>query len=189
LITSSTASEGKSTSAWGIARSLSAMGKRVVVVDADLRRAAGSPRVRDEVPNPGFSDVLAGSAPVGDAVQRSEGAGFSIVCAGDVTTSPVALLSADHMKQAFDGLLDNHDIVIIDGPPIMGMADAVLLARSVEAVLVVVEANRTLTSEVDVAVSRLPQNNIIGGVITKFDAKSAGVRYGGNDYYTYGRAS
>ena len=189
LVTSSTASEGKSTSAWGIARSLSAMGKRVVVVDADLRRASGTPRVHDAEANPGFSDVLAGSASARDAVQRSEGASFNVVCAGDVTTSPVALLSADHMKDALDGLLENHDIVIVDGPPIMGMADAVLLARSVEAVLVVVEANRTLSSEIDVAVSRLPQNNIIGAVITKFDAKSAGVRYGGHDYYTYGRDS
>ena len=75
--------------------------------------------------------------------------------------------------------------MIIDGPPIMGLADAVLLARNVEAILVVVEANRTLSSELDVAVSRLPQANVIGGVITKFDPKSAGVSYGGYDYYTY----
>ncbi|MFC7536045.1 GumC family protein [Sphingomonas sp. GCM10030256] len=189
LITSSTASEGKSTSAQGIARSLAAMGKRVVVVDADLRRAAGASRARDEASVPGFSDVLTGSTTARDAVQPAEGTGFSIVRAGEVTTSPVSLLSADHMKQALDELSENNDIVIIDGPPIMGMADAVLLARSVEAVLVVVEAGRTLTSEVDLAVSRLPQNNIIGAVITKFDAKSAGVRYGGYDYYTYGRAS
>ena len=189
LITSSTASEGKSTSALGIARSLSAMGKRVVVVDADLRRAAGAPRNGDEAPSPGFSEVLAGSTSARDAVQRSEGAAFNTVSAGDVMMSPVALLSADHMRSALDGLLETHDIVIVDGPPIMGLADAVLLARNVEAVLVVVEANRTLSSEIDVAISRLPQNNIIGGVITKFDAKSAGVRYGGHDYYTYGQAS
>ena len=49
------------------------------------------------------------------------------------------------MQQVLDGLLEKHDIVIVDGPPIMGLADAVLLARSVEAVLVVVEANRTLS--------------------------------------------
>jgi capsular exopolysaccharide synthesis family protein len=189
LITSSTASEGKSTSALGIARSLSAMGKRVVVVDADLRRASGMSRSDDEASNPGFSDVLAGSITAQNAVRRTDGASFSIVSAGEVTTSPVALLSADHMKQALDGLLEDHDIVIVDGPPIMGLADAVLLARSVEGVLLVVEANRTLSSEVDVALSRLPQDNIIGGVITKFDAKSAGVRYGGHDYYTYGAAS
>ena len=71
----------------------------------------------------------------------------------------------------------------------MGLADAVLLAHSVEAVLVVVEANRTLSSQVDVAISRLPQSNVIGGVITKFDPKSAGVHYGGYDYYTYSGAN
>ena len=189
LVTSSTASEGKSTSAWGLARSLSAMGKRVVVVDADLRRAAVSSRPGEEAINLGFSAVLAGSISARSAVERHEDTGVNIVRAGDVTTSPVALLSAEHMKKALDGLLEDHDIVIVDGPPIMGLADAVLLARSVEAVLLVVEANRTLSSEVDVAISRLPQDNIIGGVITKFDAKSAGVRYGGHDYYTYGHTS
>ena len=186
LITSSTASEGKSTSAWGIARSLGAMGWRVLVVDADLRRASRA--TRTEVSTPGLSDVLQGSTAAQEAVQTRERAGFSIVCAGDVDASPVALLSADHMKKALDRLSEDHDIVIVDGPPIMGLADAVLLARCVEAVLVVVEANRTLCSEVEVAISRLQHNNVIGAVITKFDPRSAGVRYGGYDYYTYGRA-
>ncbi|MCW3796992.1 polysaccharide biosynthesis tyrosine autokinase [Sphingomonas sp. BN140010] len=189
LITSSTSSEGKSTSALGIARSLAAMGKRVIVVDADLRRARGMRSANDEDAPPGFSDLLAGWTTARDAVQAADQAGVSIVPAGEVTTSPVHLLSADHMQQAFEELLQDCDIVIVDGPPIMGLADAVLLARNVEAVLVVVEANRTLTTEIDVAISRLPQSNIIGAVITKFDAKSAGVRYGGYNYYTYGQAS
>jgi hypothetical protein len=67
----------------------------------------------------------------------------------------------------------------------MGLADAVLLSRSVEAVLVIVEANRVHSSQLDLAVSRLPGSNVIGAVLTKFDAKSAGVRYGGTDYYAY----
>jgi hypothetical protein len=49
----------------------------------------------------------------------------------------------------------------------------------------VVEANRTHSSELDIAISRLPESSIIGAVITKFDARTAGVRYGGSDYYTY----
>jgi Mrp family chromosome partitioning ATPase len=84
-----------------------------------------------------------------------------------------------------DRLGADHDIVIFDGPPIMGLADAVLLARNVEAVLVIVEANKTQASQIDVAISRLPNANVIGGVITKFNPKTAGVRYGGYDYYTY----
>ena len=189
LITSSTASEGKSTSAWGIAKSLSAMGKRVIVVDADLRRFSAERRSEEEASSPGLSNVLEGSTAAHEAVQRYEGATFSVVCAGDIRTSPVALLAPDHMKDILDQLLESYDIVIVDGPPIMGLADAVLLAHSVEAVLVVVEANRTLSSQVDLAISRLPQSNVIGGVITKFDPKAAGVQYGGYDYYTYSGAN
>jgi capsular exopolysaccharide synthesis family protein len=186
LITSSTASEGKSTSAMGIARSLSAMGKSVLLVDGDLRRHASAKLIASDS-QPGFSEVLAGSSTPERAVQRSIGGDFSIVRPGDSASSPVTLLATDGIKRVFDKLAAKHDIVIIDGPPVMGLADAVLLARSVEAVLVVVEANRTHLNEIDTAVSRLPQNNIIGGIITKFDSKSAGVRYGGTEYYTYRR--
>jgi capsular exopolysaccharide synthesis family protein len=185
LITSSTAAEGKSTSALGIARSLSAMGKKVLLIDGDLRRA---PRLRSptgDEEGTGLSGMLAGSTTAKEAIEKDEERGFSIVRAGSSCSNPVALLSADHLKDVLDQLASEHDIVIVDGPPIMGLADAVLLARSVEAVLVVVEANRTRSGELDLAVSRLPPNNVLGGVITKFDPRSAGVRYGGYDYYTY----
>lgn len=188
LITSSTASEGKSTSALGIARSLSAMGKRVLLIDGDLRRPS-STKLLGNSNEPGLSQVLSGNADAGKSVQQTDGEAFSIVRAGDADCSPVTLLGADRIKSVFDGLAEDHDIVIVDGPPVMGLADAVLLARSVDSVLVVVEANRTHLSEVDVAISRLPQSNVIGGVITKFDPKSAGVRYGGYDYYTYQKRS
>ena len=65
-------------------------------------------------------------------------------------------------------------------------ADAVLLAESVESVLMVVEANRTETNQVDAALSRLPAKVPVAGLLTKFDARKAGVNYGGYDYYTYG---
>lgn len=185
LITSSTAEEGKSTSAQGIARSLSAMGKRVLLIDADLRRASVPSVAPGEGSAPGLSEVLSGATSAHDAIEKDDERGFDIVRSGSPHISPVALLSADHLKEALERLASDHDIVIVDGPPIMGLADAVLLARSVEAVLVVVEANRTLASSLDLAVSRLPQDNIVGGVITKFDPKSAGVNYGGCDYYTY----
>jgi capsular exopolysaccharide synthesis family protein len=189
LVTSSVASEGKSTSAIGIARSLSAMGKRVLLIDGDLRRPSSlkppSANGSRKGKKPGLSDVLNGSAAVEKTVETSKERGFSMVRAGDRRKNPVGLLAADHIRSVFDRLAENHDVVIIDGPPVMGLADAVLLARSVESVVVVVEANRTHVGDLDLALSRLPQSNIIGGVITKFDAKAAGVRYGSYNYYTY----
>ena len=165
------------------------MGKRVLLIDADLRRAGGSTGSANGTVGPGLSEILAGANPAMDAVERDEELGFSVVHAGEPSASPVALLSADRIKAVIDRLAADHDIVIIDGPPIMGLADAVLLARNVEAVLVVVEANKTLASELDVAVSRLPQHTIMGGILTKFDPKSAGVNYGGYDYYNYQQQS
>ena len=134
---------------------------------------------------PGLSDILTGSAAADKTVEKNREAGFSLVRAGDRNSNPVGLLATDKIKGVFDRLAADHDIVIIDGPPVMGLADAVLLARSVDSILVVVEANRTHVNELDLALSRLPQSTILGGVITKFDAKAAGVRYGSYDYYTY----
>ena len=184
LITSSTASEGKSTTALGLARSLTAMGKRVLLIDGDLRRQSSTKLVEDST-KPGLTDLLTGSAKPENSIEQTQANGFGIVRAGDVTSNPVTLLGDDRIKTVFNRLATKHDIVIIDGPPVKGLADAVLLARSVESVLVIVEANRTHMTELDMALSRLPRNNVIGGVITKFDPKKAGVRYGSYDYYAY----
>jgi capsular exopolysaccharide synthesis family protein len=184
LITSSGPSEGKSTSALGIARSLSAMGRRVLLLDGDLRRPQSTKLIGPSL-SPAFSEVLEGSASAERLLEQNEGASLSIVPAGEPACNPVTLLAAKGIKDVFDKLSATHDIVIVDGPPVMGLADAVLLARSVDAVLLVVEANRTHSSELDIAISRLPESSIIGAVITKFDARTAGVRYGGSDYYTY----
>jgi polysaccharide biosynthesis transport protein len=238
LITSSGASEGKSTSAIGIARSLSAMGKKVLLVDGDLRRPSAGKVAEDLDPTieqpdeptnkvvafvlsslakltasvrraygdleqapvgqnsvgrggrsksvkPGFADALKGSATIEKTVQKSRGNEFSVVRAGVRNANPISLLATDKIRTMFQKLAAEHDIVIVDGPPVMGLADAVLLARSVDAVLVVTEANRTLLTQLNVALSRLPGSNIIGGIITKFDAKAAGVHYGDYDYYSY----
>jgi capsular exopolysaccharide synthesis family protein len=187
LVTSSLPFEGKSTSARAIARSLSAMGKRVLLIDADLRRRSPTKFLADGS-DPGLSQVLAGSAKAEKTVQDVDGDGFKIIRSGDAECNPISLLAANRIKKVLDRLADDHDVVIIDGPPVMGLVDAVLLARSVEGVVVVIEANKTHLTDVDVALSRLPQTNIVGGVITKFDPKSAGVRYGGYNYYTYQQA-
>lgn len=184
LITSTSASEGKSTTAVGIARSITAMGKSVLLIDGDLRH----PSLReffgpDE--QPGLAEILRGLAAASQTIQQNEENGFDIVPAGQMLSTPFSLLASQHMQEALRQLSEKYDIVIIDGPPILGLADAVLLARSVESVLVVVEANRLHRSEIEIALSRLPGSGIIGTVVTKFNPKSAGVRYGGTDYYSY----
>ncbi|HET9337169.1 MAG TPA: polysaccharide biosynthesis tyrosine autokinase [Sphingomicrobium sp.] len=184
LVTSTSASEGKSTTAVGIARSITAMGRAALLIDGDLRH----PSLReffgpDELP--GLAEVLRGVATAPQTIQKNGEYGFDVVPAGQMLSTPFSLLASPRMQDALRQLSENYDAVIIDGPPILGLADAVLLARSVESVLVVVEANRLHRSEIEIALSRLPGSGIIGTVVTKFNPKSAGVRYGGTDYYAY----
>jgi capsular exopolysaccharide synthesis family protein len=184
LITSTSASEGKSTTAVGIARSITAMGRAALLVDGDLRH----PSLREFVgPDelPGLAEILRGVAAAPQTIQKNGEYGFDVVPAGQMLSTPFSLLASPRMQEVLRQLSEKYDAVIIDGPPILGLADAVLLARSVESVLVVVEANRLHRSEIEIALSRLPGSGIIGTVVTKFNPKSAGVRYGGTDYYAY----
>ena len=183
LITSSAPSEGKSTSAIGLARSFADMGKNVLLVDGDLRR----PSLRSwigTIEGPGLSDALLGSAAEPVTSYRNDDRSFDVVGAGHSPANPVALLSTDRMRLVLERLAAEHDVVIIDGPPILGLADAVLIGRSVTAVLLVAEANATRLSQLEMALGRLGMTNVVGGIITKFDPKSAGANYG-HDYYAY----
>lgn len=184
LITSSMAAEGKTTSALGIARSLAQMGQRVLLIDGDLRHPSLASMLGQEE-GPGFSDALSGAARPDTVVRDVGGQGFSVITAGQSRDSSVALLSTGNLKALLDDFSADFDIVLIDGPPIMGLADAVLLAGSVDAVLVVVEANRVHYGQLELAVSRLPPTTVVGVVVSKFDAKRAGVDYGNTAYYNY----
>ena len=184
LITSSMAAEGKSTSAIGLARSLAQMGKKVLLIDGDLRH----PSLADtlgQADGPGLSEALNGSVMPDKVIRHVEGQGFNVIVSGEALESSVSLLSAGNLDALLDEFTADHDIVIIDGPPIMGLADAIMLAGSVDAVLVVVEANRVHLAQLDLAVSRLPATTVVGGVVTKFDARRAGVHYGNTEYYNY----
>lgn len=184
LITSSAPSEGKTTTAVGLARSFADMGKKVLLIDGDLRRPSLRTLLGD-IDGPGLSDALLGTAADFSMVLRNDDHGFDVIGAGQSPANPVAVLSTDHMGAVLDRLAAEHDVVVIDGPPILGLADAVLLGRSVTAILVVAEANRTDLSQLEVALSRLGAGNVVGGIITKFDPKAAGVSYGKMDYYAY----
>lgn len=184
LVTSSKIGEGKSTSALNIARGLARMRNKVLLIDGDLRRPSIGTML-GLADGPGFAEALAGKAPVAKTVRMVEKLGLDVITAGKDRDQSVSLLAGNGVGQLLAELSDSYDIVIIDGPPIIGLADAVMLADHVEAVVMVVEANRIHSSQFGQAMSRLPARQNVGGVITKFDAKSAGVGYGNEIYYTY----
>lgn len=184
LVTSTQSNEGKSTTAFALARDLAQVGKKVLLIDADMRNPSLH-KVHDLPLAPGISDMLTGNASLSETLHASEHDNLSMMAAGTNPPNPAELLNGDTMRDIVRSAADEFDHVIIDGPPVLGLADAPLLARSVEGTVFVVEHGRTRATQARLAMTRLMgvQARIIGAVLTKFDAKSEGLATGyGYDY-------
>jgi len=191
LITSSQPAEGKSTTAHSLAVSLAHIGLNVLLIDADLRNASLHKRLRisNEV---GLSSYLSGAKQPEDVVQASATEGLVLMTSGPLPPNPAELLTGARMPSLLTLAGESFDIVLIDSPPIMGLADAPLLSRLVQATVLVVAANETRRSTARIALKRLQmaRANVIGALLNKFDAKETsygyGYGYGDYEYHSYG---
>lgn len=186
LVTSTQKGEGKSTSALAIARDLAALGMKVVLVDSDLR----SPSVHKEFGDAlgeGTSDYLTGRADLKSILRDSGEQNLAFISSGTIPPNPAKLLSGERIAQLIEELSANVDHVVIDGPPVLGLADAPLLSRHVAGTLFVIESQRTSAVRARSAVERLlaAQARLIGAIVTKFDERTGGYGYG----YGYGYGS
>lgn len=187
LITSAVPGEGKSTSALMLARNFAQMGQRVLLVDGDLRnptlhRMIG---VRSDV---GLSNFLAGGAGLAEVTVETDELLLHAVLSGPLPPNPAELLGGPRLEQLLEEARLLYDQVIIDGPPVMGLADAPLLSHAAAATLMVVLASKTRIGTAQMAVKRLQgaRARLIGGLVTQFNAKAAGYGYGYEGYYSYG---
>jgi succinoglycan biosynthesis transport protein ExoP len=183
LFTSTKSQEGKSTTALGLAHAFATAGARVLLVDGDLRRPSlhGLLEVENDR---GFSDVLAGNLNLDQAVSRSDRFKIDLLTAGCRPDSPAALLDPEKLKAVLGEALKSYDQVIIDGPPVMGIADATRLAAAVTATIFVLKSQGVTREEARFALRHLQseQIHVVGAVLTMFDAR----RSLGSTYYTYG---
>jgi Mrp family chromosome partitioning ATPase len=92
------------------------------------------------------------------------------------------------MRELINQLTHEYDLVVLDGPPVLGLADAPILSAIAESTVFVIEASRSRRGSLKGALRRLrsAHSHVIGCVLTKFDAKKAGAEYSNYDYYTYG---
>lgn len=190
LITSSRAAEGKSTTAYATALSLARIGKRVLLVDGDLRNPSMH-RTLGASNELGMSNILAGGASIEDVVQSTQTENLSFIPCGPLPPSPAELWSGDQFQRFLAETAKSHDHVVVDGPPVLGFADAPLLASALAGTIFVIEAGSTRRRQARGALARLSTGyaHLLGVVLTKFDAKAVG--YGGYDYsgdYTYGES-
>lgn len=188
LVSSARPAEGKSTTAYAVALNLARVGKRVLLVDGDLRNPSMH-RVVGVENERGMSNLLSGSADLGAVVQPTHQDNLFFIPCGPLPPNPAELWGGDRLRQFLTETRNNFDHVVIDGPPVLGFADAPMLAAAVNGVLFVLESRGTRRGQARGALRRLQvgRAHLLGAVLTKFSVKSAS--YGGYDYaydYHYG---
>lgn len=187
-VTSTRPAEGKSTTALALATTLARAHRRVILVDGDMR----SPSVHHlggVNHDRGLSNFLTGQDEIETLTFQMADLGFTAMSAGPIPPNAAELLTGHRLSVLIDRLLEHYDHVVIDSPPVMGLADAPLIASRVEGVIYAVESHGIRSSLVKTALARLATANarIIGGVLTKFEARKAHYGYGYEYGYGYGR--
>lgn len=187
-VTSTRPAEGKSTTALAIATMLARAQKKVILVDGDMR----SPSVHhfggvDH--GSGLSNFLSGQDDIAPLTFEMRDFGFMAMSAGPIPPNAAELLTGNRLPLLISRLLEIYDHVVIDSPPVMGLADAPLIASRVEGVIYAVESHGIRSSLVKTALGRLAAANarIFGGVLTKFESRKAHYGYGYEYGYGYGR--
>jgi capsular exopolysaccharide synthesis family protein len=186
-VTSTRPAEGKSTTAFALAQSLARVKRKVVLVDGDMR--SPSVHLLIDAPNDsGVSNFLSGKGDIDQLVHRVAGSELAYVTAGPQPPNAAELLTGDRLDALIVALLERFDHVVVDSPPVMGLADAPLIASKVEGTVFALESHKVRASVVRVAINRLASANahLLGIVLTKFEAKRAHFGYGYEYGYGYG---
>lgn len=168
IVTSATPSEGKSVVSANLAIALAQSGQRVALLSADLRRPTQEERFGIEQSGGGLSDYLGNASDV-KIVDVPAVPGLWILPAGPAPANPGELLGSARFEALLDELRDEVDFVIIDTPPILSTADAVIAARAADGVLVVVDSSRTESTELLQVRSDLTTTGarLVGAVLNK----------------------
>ena len=185
LITSTRAAEGKSSTTLALAQNFARLGNRVLLVDADLRKPAF---VTGLDPDEGLSKLLTNTDPLEKHVLATQFENLSLLPCGPLPPNPAELLASPRLRAILAEAMNRFDMVIVDGPPVLGLADAPLLAGTCRATLLVVESGKTRTKAAIDAINRLRAagGNLVGAVLTKFRHQAHGYGYGyGYEPYRY----
>lgn len=187
-VTSSQAGEGKTTTSQTLAREFAGLGRRVLLIDADLRRPTLH-RIMADKTTEGLTALLAGEKTVDQVIVRSDYANLDYISALPIPPAPSALLATADFRGLIDQMLTRYDTIIFDAPPVLGLSDAPVVSTNVDAVLMVIDAAAGRRGAAKSALRRLEMVNapVIGAILTKFDARAAGGEYSyyGADYYAY----
>lgn len=154
VVTSPSASEGKTTVAVSLATALAEVHDRVLLIDADLRRPTAAVRT-GVLPDAGLTDILIGRAELEEVVQEWQDSGVYVLAAGVVPPNPSQLIEGAAMKSLLELASREFDFVVVDSPPLLPVVDAALITRRVGGAIVVANAQKTTRSSLAKAIGNL----------------------------------
>ncbi|MES5782689.1 CpsD/CapB family tyrosine-protein kinase [Lacticaseibacillus rhamnosus] len=186
MFTSSAMSEGKSTVSANVAVTWAQAGKKVLLIDADLRRPTLHATFRT-LNIDGVTTILTGKDATSDVVENSFVENLDILTSGPVPPNPSELLNSKRMSGILKWARENYDIVVLDAPPVLAVSDVQVLVPKTDGVIVVAKMGKTLKGDLQrtVEVLKLANANILG-CVERVKAKRGDRGYGYGYGYGYG---
>jgi capsular exopolysaccharide synthesis family protein len=169
VVTSPTQGDGKSTVALNVAIAMGELEPRVLLVDADLRRASLHHKLRMKNER-GLSDILVGRSKLGEVVQGTRYPGLDLLTSGTATPNPIKLLESGRMDEFLREAQEVYRCVVIDGTALSVNVDSAVVARKADGTVIVLSANQTDLRAAKQALRRMQQvgvRNILGYVLNR----------------------
>ncbi len=184
VVTSALPRESKSNVSINLAVSLATEGKKVILVDCDLRKPAIHSYLYMGRNVRGLTDVLSGKCNLDEAIGEIEDIGIYVLPAGAIPPNPSEMLAQEKMQKVIENLKEKFDFVIVDAPPISIVTDAAVLGKYVDGAVLAIRSKYASRDAILVAKKKLSDVDvkILGAVVTRFEAKKSAK----SGYYSYG---
>ncbi len=183
VVTSAAPEEGKSTTLANLAVAMAQAGKKVILVDCDLRRPSLH-QIFTARPTPGFTDMMRDDALMAKPpLQETQVPNLWLLTSGTIPPNPAELVGSRRMSDVIKHLQQHAEIVLFDAPPVIAVTDAAVLASKVDAVLLVVSAGKTKRDHAKKAKAMLDKVNahLIGTVLTNVKGEGSMYQYYSNE--------
>lgn len=186
MVTSARPSDGKSTVAMHLAKSFAESGDKVLIIDSDLRRGTLHGLFELDRKHVGLSELLNDQAKWEDTVQSTKTPGLKLIARGKSKNTSPELLARNQFQQIIDRLRPHFDRIIVDSPPLLGLADSLLISKSADGLIFVIRADKTTQRDVATASEILHQSRttVYGFVLNCVNLKRIENSYYYGTYYS-----
>ena len=186
-LTSSVPNEGKSAVSFNLAVSFAEDNKKVLYIDADIRKSVTIARYGVDIETKGLSHYLTKQSELKDVIYETNIPNFNVIFTGQVAPNPSELLGNNRFKQLIAAAREQFDYVIIDCPPLGSVIDAAVVAKECDGAIIVIETDNISYKVVQRVKKQLEQSGckILGAVLNKVEMGGKGYGYYGNYYGRY----